>query len=275
MPAVRDVSEAEFQAAVIDRSNDVAVVVDFWAPWCGPCRQLGPALERAVEATAGEVELVKVNVDENPGLSQAFGVQGIPAVFALRDAQVVSHFVGAQPEAAVREFVESLLPTDAERQTVAGIGALEAGDLAGAEAAFRAALEALPNFDPAKLGLAEVLVRSDRVNEGLELLAGLPETDDVRRVRGLARVADVSDDGDLDELRRAAMSDPAARLRLATALAAAGQEEEAIDTYVGLVRGRDEHADDARSALLDLFALLGDTDERVVTGRRSLASALF
>jgi len=103
----------------------------------------------------------------------------------------------------------------------------------------------------------------------------IAEDDDVRRVRGLARVADVSDDGDLDELRRAAISDPAARLRLATALAAAGQEEEAIDTYVGLVRGRDEHADDARSALLDLFAVLGDTDERVITGRRSLASALF
>ena len=275
MPAVRDVSEAEFQSAVIDRSTEVPVVVDFWAPWCGPCRQLGPALERAVDATAGEVELVKVNVDENPRLSQAFGVQGIPAVFALRDGQVVANFVGAQPEPAVRQFVESLVPTDAERQTIAGIHALDAGDLTGAEAAFRAALEAMPNFDPAKLGLAEVLVRSGRADEGLELLAGLPETDDVRRVRGLARVSDVADDGDLEALRLAAAADPAARLRLAAALAASGLEEEAIDAYLDLVRDRGEHAGDARSALLDLFALLGEADERVVSGRRSLASALF
>jgi len=269
----REVTEAEFQTAVVDRSHEVAVVIDFWAPWCEPCRQLGPLLERVVEEMGGAVELVKINVDENPHVSQSFRVQGIPAVFAMRDGQVVSAFVGAQPEAAVREFVSGLLPTEADQALEAGYALLEAGDLAGAEPHFRQVLEADPARDEARLGLAEVLVRSGEVEEGLGLLTPLPETTEVRRIRALAQLAGAS--GDLGELEAAAATDPAARLLLAAALASAGREQDAIDTYLAVIRDKGGPADPARVALLDLFALLGEQDPRVNRGRRELASALF
>ena len=133
-----DVTDATFETDVMTRSKDVAVVVDLWAPWCGPCRQLGPILESVVDATGGKVVLTKVNVDENPAISQAFRVQSIPAVYAVKDGRVVDGFIGAQGEAAVRQFVERLLPTETE-SAIADL--LDAGD----EASLRAALE-IENF---------------------------------------------------------------------------------------------------------------------------------
>src|SRR5437763_15403372 len=115
-----DIDESQFQTAVIDRSREVPVVVDFWAPWCGPCRQLTPALERAAQARSGKVELVKVNTDENQALSQAFQIQGIPAVKAFKGGREVSDFVGAQPPATVERFFDALVPSEAEELVAAG-----------------------------------------------------------------------------------------------------------------------------------------------------------
>src|SRR3954453_17561762 len=149
--AAVDVTDATFETEVMQRSKDVPVVVDLWAPWCGPCRTLGPIIEKVIDETDGKVALVKVNVDENPQISQAFGVQSIPLVVAVKDGQPVDGFLGAHPEPTVRQFVERLLPT-AEEQTIAGL--LAAGD----ETSLRQALELEPGNEDAVIALAELLV---------------------------------------------------------------------------------------------------------------------
>src|SRR3954452_15048110 len=146
-----DVTDATFEQDVLERSKQVPVIVDLWAPWCGPCKTLGPIIEKVIADTDGKVELAKVNVDENQQVSQAFQVQGIPAVYALKDGKVVDGFVGAQPEANVREFVAGLLPTP-EEDALAGL--LEAGD----EASLRTVLDQDHGHPQAIVGLAELLV---------------------------------------------------------------------------------------------------------------------
>src|SRR5437762_7156742 len=157
-----DVGEAEFQTAVLDRSRDLPVVVDFWAPWCGPCRQLTPALERAAKARAGNVELVKINTDENPNISRAFQIQGIPAVKAFRNGREVAEFVGAAPPAQVERFFDALVPSEAE-QLVA----------AGDEASLRRALDLEPSRRDAKVNLAQILFARGERDEALQLVDGL------------------------------------------------------------------------------------------------------
>ena len=158
-----DVSESTFQTAVLDRSQTVPVVVDFWAEWCGPCRQLGPVLERAVEARAGKVELAKVDVDANPGLARAFGIQSIPAVKAFRDGKVAAEFVGAQPPAAVERFLDSLLPSEAD-------ALVEHGD----EESLRRAHELEPTRADAAVPLARILQDRGETDEALAVLARVP-----------------------------------------------------------------------------------------------------
>src|SRR5918997_5373781 len=145
-----DVTDATFEADVLQRSHEVPVLVDLWAPWCGPCRTLGPVLEEVVAATGGQVELAKVNVDENPQVSAAFRVQGIPAVYALKDGKVVDGFVGAQPKPTVEKLVESLLPTEEEAEVDRLVGA-------GDEASLRRALDLDPDHAGAVGALAELL----------------------------------------------------------------------------------------------------------------------
>src|SRR3954449_7125133 len=157
-----DISEDQFQTAVLDKSKDVPVVVDFWAPWCGPCRQLTPALERAADARKGQVELVKVNTDENQNISMAFQIQGIPAVKAFRDGKEVSGFVGAVPPAKVEAFFDALVPSEAE-QLVA----------AADEKSLRRALELEPTRRDARVKLAQLLFARDARDDALELVDGL------------------------------------------------------------------------------------------------------
>ncbi len=162
-----DVTDATFQTEVIERSETTAVVLDLWAPWCGPCKTLGPVLERVVDETGGQVVLVKVDIDENPSIAQAFRVQSIPMVVAFKDGQPVDAFMGAQGEHEVREFVQQLLPT-AEESAVTDL--IEAGD----EASLRQALELEPGNEDAIVALADLLVEAGQPDEALQLLARIP-----------------------------------------------------------------------------------------------------
>ena len=200
-----DVTDATFETAVLDRSAEVPVVVDLWAPWCGPCRTLGPILERVVDATDGAVELVKVNVDENPRVSASFRVQSIPAVYALSDRQVVDAFVGALPERQVAEFVGRLAAPKSEVDLL-----VEKGD----EESLRAALDLEPAHAGAVVALAELLAERGDSQEALALLARVPETADARRVAALARTGSEPSDGvepKLDALLERVKDDGAAR----------------------------------------------------------------
>jgi putative thioredoxin len=231
-----DVTDATFEAEVLARSDETPVVVDLWAPWCGPCKQLGPLLEQAVQATNGQVVLAKVNVDESPQVAQMFQVQSIPAVFALFGRRVVDGFVGAQGEAAVREFVSRLLPTEEE-------AALAELVTRGDEASLRQALEIDPGFEPAVLGLAQLLVDTQRGEEALQLLARIPDSPESRHIAALARTHVAPDD------------DYEAQL---TALLDQVKED-----------------DDARQRYVDLLELMGPLDPRTAVYRRKLTSRLF
>jgi putative thioredoxin len=233
-----DVTDATFQTEVLDRSATTPVVVDLWAPWCGPCTTLGPILEQVTAETDGKVVLVKVNVDENPEVAGAFRVQSIPAVYAVKGGQVVDGFVGAYPEHVVREFVASLVPTE-EQTELARL--LEVGD----EASLRRALELAPGDEDVVVALAELLVERGEPAEALTLLARVPETDRVRHVAAAARLAEVP-----------AVSDDYA---------------EQLDAL--LPRVKDD--EDARQQYVDLLELMGPGDPRTAPYRKLLTSRLF
>ena len=214
------------------------VVVDLWAPWCGPCTSLGPILEAVVDETEGEVVLVKVNIDENPAISSAFKVQSIPAVFALDQGKVVSTFVGAQPEAQVREFVSALRGTSEPTP-------IELLREIGDEVSLRAALEIEPDNEGAIIDLAELLAGEERGTEALELLARIPETADTRRVAAVVRSGGLF------------TSDEQVEARLVELLE--------------IVKGDDE----ARQQFIDLLELLGPEDPRTAIYRKKLTTRLF
>ena len=220
-----DVTDASFQSDVIDRSFQVPVVVDLWAAWCGPCRTLGPILEKVIGETGGAVELAKVDVDANPAVSAQFRVQGIPAVYAIRDGQVVDNFIGALPESQVRRFVEGLAPAKSEADLLA-----EKGD----EASLRSALDLEPGHQGAVLALAQLLAERGDGEEALALLARVPETAEVRRVAALARVGPEPDDdtaAELDGLLERVKDDDEARQRFLDLLEVLGAEDPRTAQY--------------------------------------------
>jgi putative thioredoxin len=232
-----DVTDATFEAEVVERSYQVPVVVDLWAPWCGPCRSLGPIIEKVVAATDGKVVLAKVDTDANPGVANAFQVQSIPAVYALKDGKVVDGFIGAQPEPNVAAFVNGLLPSEAETE-------LEKLVSAGDETSLRAALELQSDHPAAVVSLAELLATSDRGDEALALLARIPESAETRRIAAVARAGTDAVDDDVDAK---------------------------LDALLLTVKGDD----DARREFLDLLELLGPEDPRTATYRRRLTTALY
>ena len=222
-----DVTDAEFQVEVVEKSKSVPVVVDLWAPWCGPCRTLGPIIEKVIDDTDGKVALVKVNVDENPAISQAFRVQSIPAVYALRDGQVVDGFVGAYPEQEVTRFVTGLLPTEAENEVAA---LLAAGD----ELSLRQVLAREPGNEDAIVALAELLVERGDGEEALALLERIPESAETRRIAALARIGvDTHDDvtDELDGLLSRVKDDDAARQRFIDLLEVMGADDPRTAMY--------------------------------------------
>ena len=217
---VIDVTEATFRTAVLEASHDVPVVVDFWAEWCGPCKVLGPTLERLAGEADGDWILAKVDVDANQRLSQQFGIQGIPTVIAFADGQPVDRFTGALGEAQVRAFLDSVVPSDLDRSVAAADAALDAGDLWSAEAGYRSVLESEPTHEGAGTGLATLLLDRGENEEALEVLGRLAKSETVRRLEAAARL--VGDGGDLDALAAAAATgDDADRLAYGKALASA------------------------------------------------------
>jgi putative thioredoxin len=236
MPAI-DVTDQTFQTEVVDRSMTTPVVIDLWADWCGPCKTLGPILEKVVDETGGKVALAKVDVDRNPGLHQAFRVQSIPAVFVADKGKVFQGFIGAQPEHVVRQFVESLLPTEAEN-LVADL--LAAGD----EPSLRKVLDMDPGHPEAVVALADLLVTDGRADEALALLERIPESDETRRVAAKARLGEsMGDDG----------------------------VEGKLDAL--LPRVKDD--EDARQEFIDVLELLGPNDPRTAKYRKELSKRLF
>jgi putative thioredoxin len=233
---VIDVTDETFQTDVLDKSSEVPVVIDLWAPWCGPCKTLGPILEKVIGETNGKVVLAKVNVDENPGLHQAFKVQSIPAVYAMKDGAVVDGFMGSYPERAVKEFVDSLIPTE-EQNAIAEL--LAAGD----EDSLRNALAMEPANEDVIVALGELLVDQAKPDEALALLARIPESDRTRLVAARARLGSEPDD-DYDE-QLAALLDQV------------------------------KSDDDARQKFVDILELMGPHDPRTSDYRRQLTARLY
>jgi putative thioredoxin len=231
-----DVTDETFQTEVIDRSASTAVVLDLWAPWCGPCKTLGPILEKVVDETGGQAVLVKVDIDENPGIAQAFRVQSIPMVVGFKDGQPVDAFMGAQGEHEVREFVDRLLPTQ-EESTLTEL--IAAGD----EASLRQALEMEPGNEEAIVALADLLVDAGAPDEALALLNRIPESDATRVVAAKARVGVVSDDDH--------------------------------DATLASLLDQVKTDDDARQKFVDILELMGPDDPRAAGYRKQLTARLF
>ena len=250
-----DVTESTFQSAVVDRSHALPVVVDFWASWCGPCRQLGPVLERAADARAGKVELAKVDVDANPGLARTFGIQGIPAVKAFRDGKVAAEFVGAQPPAAVDQFLDSLLPSEAD-------ALVERGD----EESLRRAHELEPSRADAAVPLAKMLRERGETDEALAVLARVPGS---FAADGLsARIG-------LEAAVRNSAQPPVPDLSEAFAALDAGDQERALDLLLEALPSADGARDDVRRVVVGILDELGVAHPLARDARRRLASALY
>lgn len=272
--SVIDVTESSFATQVLDESLERPVVVDFWAAWCGPCKILGPSLERMAADDAGRWLLAKLDVDQNPALAAQFGVQGIPTVIAFREGQPVNRFTGALPEAQVRTFIDSVLPTELDIAAADADAALDRGDIAAAESGFRSVLEQEPSHEVAGIGLATILMDRDDPDAALDVLSRLAKSEEVRRMEAAARLW--GGVGDIAALTQAAESGSEHdRLKLARALSVNGDTADAMQIFVDLVGERGDTAEDARAALLDLFEVLGQDHPQVGTFRRKLASALF
>ncbi len=273
--SVIDVTTADFGESVLETSHQIPVVVDLWAEWCGPCKVLGPMLERAAAEAGGRWLLAKLDVDANPQLAQQFGVQGIPTVVAFKDGAEVDRFTGALPEAQVRAFIDRLLPTELDVATAEGDAALDAGDTGRAAEIYRSVLATDPGHQDAGLSLAGLLLDDGDRDGALEILDRLAPTDAVKQLQAFARLG--AESGDLEALEAAAASGaPSDRLALGRAQAGAGESELAIATLMGVMGERTEpESEEARSTLLDLFELLGAENAAVKDARRRLANGLY
>lgn len=289
---VKDATTASFMADVIEASREVPVLVDLWAPWCGPCKQLGPLIEKVVREAKGKLKLVKVNIDENPQIAQQFRVQSIPAVFAVAGGRVVDGFVGALPESQVRAFAKRLLADGADDEAAAQIAEavahakklLDDGDPGTASALFAQILQHEPGLPAALGGLARCHIKAGELARAKELLAtAAPEHAKDPEIAAAAAALELAEQasksGPIDELKAKADADPGdhqAHFDLAMALYAAGRQEEAIEGLLALIkRDRKWNDEAARKQLLKLFEALGGSNPLVQAGRRRLSSLLF
>jgi putative thioredoxin len=285
---IKDSSARTFVADVIEASRDVPVLVDFWAPWCGPCKQLTPILEKVVREAKGAVKLVKVNIDENQGIAQQLRIQSIPAVFAFRNGQPVDGFMGALPESQVRDFITRLAsgagPSPVDELLAIGEEAAKAGDLGTAAQAYGQILQEEPQNPAALGGLARIYMASGDTERAKQTLALVPPEhvghEAISAVQAQLKLAEMADKaGDTNALRAKVDADPAdhqARMDLAASLAARGESEAAVAELLESIR-RDRNWNEAaaRKQLLTLFEALGAADPAVQSGRRRLSSILF
>ena len=296
-PHIKDSGLATFAADVLETSRQVPVIVDFWAPWCGPCKQLGPALEKAVSDADGAVKLVKVNIDENPEIAQQLRIQSIPTVYAFKDGQPVDGFMGALPDSQVQAFVSALAsgaggghdhghggPEHAAEVLTIADEALAAGDIGTAAQAYGHVLQDLPGDPRAVAGLAVCYLKSgdvERARATLKLVR--PDGANDEAIRAVEAELKLRDNplprGEIEVLRAKLAADEGdhqARYDLALALDAGGDREGAIAELLELVR-RDRKWNEAaaRTQLLTMFEAMGPADPRTVEARRKLSGLLF
>ena len=276
----KDVTDAEFEQDVLERSKEIPVVVDLWAPWCGPCRQLAPILEGIAEQRSTDFELVKINIDENPKVAAQLGARSIPLVVAFRDGKVASQFLGVQPAPAIEEFIDGIVPGVVDQLVSESQALIATGDLVEAERLLNTAIETDSRHEGARFTLARVLAADLRFDEALAVLSPIPSTGHDEKAALLAEIQlQQAGDVDIDALQKSVEADSSnlnAAIALGKALGAKGDYERALEILLAVVKEDatfDEGA--ARLAMLDIFKVMGAQDPIARAYRSKLSSALF